>query len=140
MTTSKTQPPLSFKFKLILGYLYAIVSITALAAVAFSFGPDDLLKEARVLDPAVRIATVIAYIVSTALYAWAIYLLHKRSKQTVVAFVAASLVSYGLSDLIGQSDMSVSTIIFSLTFLAVELAIALFLLQSKEAKTLLKNK
>lgn len=140
MTTSKAHPPLSLKLKFILGYLYIIALTTALAAVLFSFGPADLLNEAGLSDVTLRIMTVTICAISTALYAWVIYLIHKRSDQTPTAFVIASLVSYGLGELIGRTDTSISIVIISITLLAVELTIALFLLQSKEAKLLLKNK
>jgi hypothetical protein len=141
MVNTKTLTPLTTKLKIILTYMYFISVGSAIAALAFAFSSDQFLRDSGLANFEDRVVFIVTYTIIAVLYAWVIYLLHKRKTQAGIAFVITVLVTYSLGNLQpSSSDLLLSTIILATILTAIDVVIAIFLLQSSEAKSILKSK
>ncbi len=146
MTKSKTSPALSKKFKFAIGYLYFVAFSWIISALLFAFSSDKNLldnwtsAQANELV-AVRIFSVITGFIAGGLVVATVYLLHKRRKWAISMYFIQVIFSYGIAGLaIGTTKpLTVEDILFTVLFVAIDVAIALLLLRSSEARVQLKN-
>ena len=141
MTSTTKTSPLSWKLKIFLAYLYLGLVGSALTILTFSFASDQILKNSDVpYTLTSRLTIIIISIIIAALYGWILYLLHKRKSHTAHAFIILLIVSNGLDPIQPHHDGVVSLATLSaIIFIIIDIAITLFLLESREAKSQLKN-
>lgn len=136
----KTARTLSLKLKLILAYIYVGAIGNILAALVYLFEQPQITDSSATGETTNYLALALAYTVAAILNIWVIYSFHKRKAMTNIAFLVTAIVGYGISSVINVPGMTQLEIMITLLFVAVDTAIAVFLFQSKEATSQLKNK
>jgi hypothetical protein len=137
------------KLKLVVGYMYLNLAGCIISVLVYLFASGQIFMEAGASSSPndifiKRVTSIIVIIALGALAAWVVFLIHKRRSQTALAFVIYAITTYGLNSFIGTGDTSQASSLFytalPVVFVAIDIAIAIFLLQSKETKSQLKIK
>lgn len=108
--------------------------------LSFAFSSEQMLKDSGVADMNERIIMLLIATISMLLIGWVLHSFHKRKARTGIIFVIFLLISYAISGNITESGFSPLAIISTVVFVTADILIVLYLLESKEAKTLFKNK